>query len=570
MDKAKAESAAPARFDLALSLAGGVSAGSWSAGVLDFIVEALDAWEDAAATKSLDAPPHQLVISGFAGASAGAQVGALLTMALDRRFLHVRLGSSVPPNPQALKDNLLYAGWVDGATAEQLLDLRDRSDQAFKSLLDGSCTDEIATRSLGRAAELPALAQPRRWLAEPLRVSVAVTNLEGVPLEVKMQTSQPLRSFRLHADTLRFAVNGIGGCPARPAQSDEVALSAPANCRQRAWQEFAGAAAASGALPGLLQARTVEWPRAAYEPVRLPLPAVLAARGVPPIFKAQWTPLSGAPANVRFTAADGGVLNNGPVDLAQDTLPAPKQNNGKEAPETPSSAVLIVHPLLGRARPEAPPDASLHRERPHRLLGALARAVWNDARISPQDVMLALHEHNYTRFMIAPARPDAPQRLDANALAGSSLGAFGGYLHRDYREHDFQLGRANAQWALRHHLTLPEHHPLFDGWSPDQREAHRVKGAAGDELPLIPLMPALRDPAEPTLRWPSGLDPTRELEPLLGRRLDAVVRGLLHAYLPRCPVGRGMSHLLWRLAFARPLRKRLVAQARQALADHGL
>lgn len=568
MEEAQDAPPAPARFDLALSLAGGVSAGSWTAGVLDFIVEALDAWEAAAAARSPDAPPHRLVISGLAGASAGAQAGALLTMALARRFPHVRLGGDEPPPAQALKDNVLYAGWVDGATAAKLLDVSDRSDQVFKSLLDGSCTDEVAARALDTAAQLPAFAPPRRWLADPLRVSMAVTNLEGVPLEVKTQTPQPLRSFRLHADTLRFAVSGVGGTPARPARHDEVVLGAPPlGCTDKDWQCFAQVAAASGALPGLLPERRVDWPRAAYEPVRLPLPAGLVS---PPTFMPLWTkPQKDAPSTVAFTGADGGVLDNGPVDLAQDTLPPHEKADDGKKPRV-NAAVLIVHPLLGLPQREPPPDAGLVGARLHRLLGALAQAVWNHARISPQDVMLALDEQHYTRFMIAPARPDDPLHPDATALAGSSLGAFGGYLDAAYREHDYQLGRANAQWALRYHLTLPACDPLFEGWSEDQCKDLAVDGAAGCELPLIPLMPALRDAPEPTLRWPSGLDPTRDLEPPLERRIDAVARGLLRSYLPHCPVGRWLLRLVWRLAFARRLRKYLLAQARQGLKDHGL
>src|SRR4051794_28032633 len=101
LEEAKAAPAAAARFELALALAGGVSTGSWSAGVLDFLVEALDAWEGAAAASSPDAPPHRLVVSGLAGASAGAQAAALLTMALGRRFPHVRIDPAVPPDPAA-------------------------------------------------------------------------------------------------------------------------------------------------------------------------------------------------------------------------------------------------------------------------------------------------------------------------------------------------------------------------------------------------------------------------------------------------------------------------------------
>jgi hypothetical protein len=41
-------------FDIGLVLAGAISAGAYSAGVVDFLIEALDAWEDAKATSHED------------------------------------------------------------------------------------------------------------------------------------------------------------------------------------------------------------------------------------------------------------------------------------------------------------------------------------------------------------------------------------------------------------------------------------------------------------------------------------------------------------------------------------
>ncbi len=120
------------------------------------------------------------------------------------------------------------------------------------------------------------------------------------------------------------------------------------------------------------------------------------------------------------------------------------------------TAVVSVHPLLHSLRREPPPDGALRGSLPHRLLGALVAAVLRDALVSPADVVAATSVLAPTRFLLAPMRAHEPRDKTAHALAGASLGGFGGYLDEGYRRHDFQLGRSNTQWALRHELTLPE------------------------------------------------------------------------------------------------------------------
>ena len=82
--------AAPDRpnFQNALRLAGAVSAGANTAGVLDVLVEALDAWHaDAAA-------PHAMVLQAVSGASAGAVCAGIFAGTLRYAYPHVRLDDS--------------------------------------------------------------------------------------------------------------------------------------------------------------------------------------------------------------------------------------------------------------------------------------------------------------------------------------------------------------------------------------------------------------------------------------------------------------------------------------------
>mgnify|MGYP000882124132 FL=1 len=73
-------------FEIALVLAGAVSAGAYTAGVLDYLLETLDLWEAekarlTAAGVPLDqwtVPPHAVRLRVVSGASAGSICAALL------------------------------------------------------------------------------------------------------------------------------------------------------------------------------------------------------------------------------------------------------------------------------------------------------------------------------------------------------------------------------------------------------------------------------------------------------------------------------------------------------------
>jgi predicted acylesterase/phospholipase RssA len=67
-------------FELGLALAGAVSAGAYTAGVLDFLFQALNEWEKARTEPAT--PGHRVELQVVAGASAGAITGALGVVAL--------------------------------------------------------------------------------------------------------------------------------------------------------------------------------------------------------------------------------------------------------------------------------------------------------------------------------------------------------------------------------------------------------------------------------------------------------------------------------------------------------
>ena len=104
------------RFSLGITMAGAISAGCYTGGVMDYLFELLDIWEKAkkgqhklfADFKDL-IPPHQVVIEAVGGASAG---GMTTTMAaiygLEGKINPV----TVPGRAAERKGNIFYDNWV--------------------------------------------------------------------------------------------------------------------------------------------------------------------------------------------------------------------------------------------------------------------------------------------------------------------------------------------------------------------------------------------------------------------------------------------------------------------------
>jgi len=78
-----------APFKIGINMAGAISAGAYSAGVLDFLTEALDEWYKAKARGEL-VPSHDIPIEVISGASAGGMCAAISAVLLHEDFDHIR------------------------------------------------------------------------------------------------------------------------------------------------------------------------------------------------------------------------------------------------------------------------------------------------------------------------------------------------------------------------------------------------------------------------------------------------------------------------------------------------
>src|SRR6476660_9957268 len=127
-------------YELGLVMAGAISGGAYTAGVVDFLLEALDAWENAKNSHEA-VPAHAVKIRVMTGASAGAMTTALTSLAC---FSDVTPVKDVK-NPPDRKRNRLYDSWVRQVDISHLLENRDLDNSGgVRSLLDATTLREIA------------------------------------------------------------------------------------------------------------------------------------------------------------------------------------------------------------------------------------------------------------------------------------------------------------------------------------------------------------------------------------------------------------------------------------------
>jgi hypothetical protein len=533
------------KFEIGLVGAGAISAGAYTSGVVDFLTLALDSWYAAKAAGAREAPPHDVQLRVFSGASAGAITAALATayLASDQ--------PSITSPEDALKHkgkNKMFDSWVDRIDMSALLGCRDLADKTspVTSLLDSTVLMDIADQGLDVAPRK----ERRPYVAPNFELLMTVTNLRGVPYSFKLNAGkQSSHDMSLHADYVHFAISDAPNATAK----DKYCMS---------WSDFGKSnpvkermkisALASGAFPIGLAPRTLShdisesadcysartW--TILTPHTEHPHSCTTNQSIPVNFGPQ-----AGPFQYVYQCVDGGVMNNEPLELARKQLAGSSASNPRDG-LLADKAVVMIDPFP--SEPTFDPD---YKAAPD-LLGSAFRlfgALKNQARFKPDELMLAANKDVASRFMIAPSRGESKY-----PIACGSLGGFGGFLKRDFREHDYFLGRRNAQQFLRSHLVLPEKNALFERWPEAMKEALCVRDKEGQIelkdgmrlLPIIPLLGAAKSDC-PKFPWPHFS--AQNMDELMGRvevRLAAISKRLLDQYFHKKPiVGFFMKVVLW-------------------------
>ena len=225
----------------------------------------------------------------------------------------------------------------------------------------------------------------------------------------------------------------------------------------------------------------------------------------------------------QFTAVDGGCFNNDPVTCLHRDLAGLIGRNPRE-PAKAYRAMLMIDPLADQPSDLPPSGRSLLR-----VAEAVVGMFVSASRYLTADMDLFGAEDVFSRFQLVPTRPERGKVGEA-ALAGTALGALAGWGSRDFRTHDFLLGRANMQSYLRTELVLRADNSLFDRWTDALRKDHacdldgnKVGDISSKTAYYLPILPVLVQKDEPLPHWPKGgLDPDQLQKPI-EERLEAVL-----------------------------------------------
>ena len=548
-------------FHIGLAMAGAVSAGAYTAGVFDFLMEALSEWQKAK-DRGDDVSKHDVFISAVSGTSAGGITAALGLASLAGGVRPVEEASVNPKQADPIRRVLpeLYDVWVKktrlfgarepagkrySANGNQaLLDTGDvKSGQMPASLLNSEALTRIARESL--ISIKPTGAQ-HAFFTNPTHLFLTHTNLDGIPYPIAFE--EDVYWMNLHEDRAHFALTGLGyrpfpqecrwleqwNDPGEAIDLGELATLAGAPGDQKlkgSFEYLAQAALTTSAFPFGLMARQITLDTANIRRRALPFDA-----GEFPATLLQQN-LASAPQikNANFVCVDGGTLNNEPFEIVRWTIRDLNNDRNSRDPRTANRAVILIAPF--------PPQSVSNFDQlgKPRDLGmgfvgkTLIPALIDQARFKASDLIAASDPTVYSRYLITPKRDGSTP-----ALACGSLYAFGGFLDEQFREHDFQLGRRNCQWFLRTHFTLHASNPIFG--------AEADPDAPPDaERPIIPLVGAAAVLIKDLPPWPTlPRQKLGEIRSALQHRLDALVPAFLGQLLKSFWILRMAAIVSWR------------------------
>jgi Patatin-like phospholipase len=481
---------------VSITIAGAVSLGSYEAGVVYEVLDAIRQHNAWAAQNGVE--DQRIEIDVLTGASAGG-----MTAAIVARYMLLQGNSLLDPY-----NNPMFNAWVKDIDIVGLLQ-RGKDEDLTHSILSSECVETISRRyltptPLGNPLPTPHPALPADG---QIRLGLALSNLNGVDYARNTMSGGQF-TYTRHADQYLISLDRSHG-------DDPIA-----------WETIRATAVSCGAFPFAFSVQDL---------VR----NITDFMESPYLVKSLW----GGSHSTSFCYTDGGVFQNEPLGMAKnivEELPNGHLNATRRgylfiAPQPKASDVLagfnkasanyketifhLIGAIMGQAqfqdwaRAEDVNDRiALLNERAGELkqlfqAGTLTSAQTTPitstllpmffqgapadaaARLTAARVQLSRqYAQEYSSFpnpALAAAWLDAVLLLelaadlhekeemyiydfiaDPRLLAGGALYAFTGFFDFAYRKHDYDYGRSIAQSQIRYYMGQPN--SLFAGlhWIP--------------------------------------------------------------------------------------------------------
>lgn len=481
------------KFKICLTMAGAVSAGAFTAGVVDYLLETLDLWEKAKAQNRAlgpmhphydhSIPMHEVELDVMSGASAGGITGALTLLNLiDAEYQPANF-----KNPTGI-NNRFYQSWVvmsDDAhttTFEKMLALDDLEQLAKgekpQALLNSQPLDYIADQQL----QVQQIRPYPAYVSPSLDLILTTTNLRGINFKIDFggqDKNGPV--ITSHAGFFRYKIANehyAAGIPTGP--NLYFVLDATQEKHLRYLKE---ATLSTAAFPIGLRSREV----AISQEYVNRFPAYLFGKrtGIyPELF---------ADPVYKFNSIDGGLINNEPFGIALKVL---YEKNPAEMLQDRYAVVMIdPFPNKDHAVPAENPKADLLT-----VAKGMFRSLRNQVMFNQDGILDAIELKDRTKFLIEPVRKqwkNGQQERAEYDLAAAPFSGFAGFISQRFRQHDFELGRMNCQTFLRYYLGVPidkAQQKLGQSYTQAARERFVIYEDRNDSnsTQIVPIIPDIR------------------------------------------------------------------------------
>ncbi|MBX2827926.1 MAG: hypothetical protein KTR22_07170 [Flavobacteriaceae bacterium] len=444
------------KFKLCITMAGAVSAGGYTAGVLDYLLETLELWEQAKDKNrklgkdhpdyDTSIPMHDVEIDVISGSSAGGISGTLTMLALANKN-HKGFGEKNPNGD----NNVFYKSWVEMAddnqsdTLEKLLNTRDLEEHdEIRSLLNTEAIEVIADKALSidEQRSVPAYA------SKSLDLILTTTNLRGVNFRVNFDgnsnTSSGGTVITNHGGFFRYKLTNdqfAPGIPKKGSGNDDDLYYVLDFKEDKDMEYLKGATLSTAAFPIGLKSRKISISSEYIK--RYPRYLFGTSDGI--------TPIIPEGENYTFNSVDGGLINNEPYGIGLKMLREKNPNHFKEG----KYAVLMIDPFPNKDQDVEETGSSILK-----IAGGMFKALRNQVMFNQDGIIDALSLEDRTKFLVEPIRKvenDQGKWVRAKSdLAAAPISGFAGFLSKKFRAHDFQLGRRNCQSFLRYYFAVPE------------------------------------------------------------------------------------------------------------------
>lgn len=497
-------------FHLGITMAGAVSAGCYTAGVMDYIFETLELWEKAKRGEIKEipdnlVPKNQVVIDVMGGASAGGMSTIITSLyALQGDINPV---TEVPINPKESK-NLLYDSWVHmndlkQNTFDSALDENDLKEGII-SLLNSNFVDEIARKAFEgftvRYDEFDYESHIEKFLpkyiSKDLEVLLSHTLLRGIPLSVNFKTSiaKKIRTSPKHNTFEHFFVSHFILNSGKDIDTNKYLWLNP--YEPESLKKMILSTVSTGAFPVGLAFREFNQDQFSDEYIKSIIKRIVYGDfGAENPDVKNNVKLENFPKKFEAIGVDGGAINNEPYGEVASILRA---RHYDENTDYQNFGLVMIDPFPDND------DTKTEYKKPKDLIDVLPNiigALWNQSRVKRNEI-LEQYNTDYFRGVIYPRKHNTStdqngdiiyRSKDKYPIACGSFGAFGGFLDIKFRQHDFFLGRDNARNFLRYYASMPYDrengivHPMHKDWTNEMIERFKITNNKKEVfLPIIP------------------------------------------------------------------------------------